>query len=717
LKKMFINKKFIFLNFKSSYKYSLINWGVNNISNFNRKNKYNKKYTPLRINNQKIFFRKKSNQFFYKQKNKRIFFSKFLLNRSLMLKVFVKTSPAFFYRNKLKKTDALIYIKNSSVISFSNLFFHNLLNICPANSCNFFNDKFVEFKAYNFCFYTNNALILNFTYCINSLFFFKNLRSFKHLISLVCRKTSYNALPDLYAGATYFNLKLKKLVFYKKNIKLIREKDNCFLNSKFFFFKRFPSNFFKINYYFNTYELQFKKKLNKSKTKLTLHPVNDFNASTREAFFYTITLHFMSGIDGQEFIFSNKKLKAFFNRPFNNLVSFYKNKRSLSYLSNFKKSIRISNFFYYSGKNTHFLKKSSWSPFNFAIQSIKKNVKKNKILKNYFANIFFFNSFNFSSKFFFKNENRRPSYLFLKKSDTFFQKFNQSSTGLFNFSRKMINLKKISNFSFFFSNKEIFFFFFSKPSFFKFFFWNFKNIFKKNLAHTSSVGLYFSNLYKSFFQNNKNFQYSNVIPQGNTFLFKYKRLVHRDFSSQIIDMRLTNFFFDNISYFLEYCCGKKIMFNNNSFLMTYLEFDERASCALWTPKLRVFRKMLGPRLFLNESLTILYICIKLKDPYLLSAWLLNLFYKISFWKYKLLFRYLYYVLKYFMWNSVAVKYIKGLRFQLKGKVSVAGNARTRTVFTSIGATGNGNLNKRVLTNLNLLKTFTGVISFRTWLSF
>jgi len=67
----------------------------------------------------------------------------------------------------------------------------------------------------------------------------------------------------------------------------------------------------------------------------------------------------MSGIDGQEFIFSNKKLKAFFNRPFNNLVSFYKNKRSLSYLSNFKKSIRISNFFYYSGKNTHFLKKSS----------------------------------------------------------------------------------------------------------------------------------------------------------------------------------------------------------------------------------------------------------------------------------------------------------------------------------------------------------------------
>jgi hypothetical protein len=151
--------------------------------------------------------------------------------------------------------------------------------------------------------------------------------------------------------------------------------------------------------------------------------------------------------------------------------------------------------------------------------------------------------------------------------------------------------------------------------------------------------------------------------------------------------------------------------------MTYLDFDERATCALWTPRIKVFRKMLGPRLFLNESLTIVYICIKLRDPYLLSAWMLSMFYKISFWKYKLLFRYLYYVLKYFMWPSFANKCIKGLRFQLKGKVSVAGNARTRIVSTSMGATGNGNLNKRVLTHLNLLRTFTGVIGFRTWLSF
>jgi hypothetical protein len=57
--------------------------------------------------------------------------------------------------------------------------------------------------------------------------------------------------------------------------------------------------------------------------------------------------------------------------------------------------------------------------------------------------------------------------------------------------------------------------------------------------------------------------------------------------------------------------------------------------------------------------------------------------------------------------------IKGLKFQLKGKVSVAGNARTRTVMNKIGVTGHSTFNNRVLTNLNFLKTFTGVIGFRT----
>ncbi len=57
--------------------------------------------------------------------------------------------------------------------------------------------------------------------------------------------------------------------------------------------------------------------------------------------------------------------------------------------------------------------------------------------------------------------------------------------------------------------------------------------------------------------------------------------------------------------------------------------------------------------------------------------------------------------------------MNGLKFQLKGKVSVAGNARTRTVLMQIGSLSHSTQKFKVLTTLNLLRTFTGVIGFRT----
>jgi hypothetical protein len=155
----------------------------------------------------------------------------------------------------------------------------------------------------------------------------------------------------------------------------------------------------------------------------------------------------------------------------------------------------------------------------------------------------------------------------------------------------------------------------------------------------------------------------------------------------------------------------------NSFIILSLTEDEKTQCFIWSQRIKLFRKILGPRLFLNESLQILWICLKLKDPYLLSNWMLHMFYKISFWKYKMLFRYMQYILRYFFWPLFDKIKVKGLKFQLKGKVSVAGNARKRTVRYKIGSTGHASFNNRVLTNLNLLRTFTGVIGFRTWLIF
>jgi hypothetical protein len=103
--------------------------------------------------------------------------------------------------------------------------------------------------------------------------------------------------------------------------------------------------------------------------------------------------------------------------------------------------------------------------------------------------------------------------------------------------------------------------------------------------------------------------------------------------------------------------------------------------------------------------------------YVLSNWMLQMFYKISFWKYKLFFRFFQYILRYFFSAFFIDLKINGLKFQLKGKISVAGNARTRTVLTKIGVVGHSSFKNKILYDLKLIRTFTGVIGFKTWLFF
>jgi hypothetical protein len=55
---------------------------------------------------------------------------------------------------------------------------------------------------------------------------------------------------------------------------------------------------------------------------------------------------------------------------------------------------------------------------------------------------------------------------------------------------------------------------------------------------------------------------------------------------------------------------------------------------------------------------------------------------------------------------------KGFKLRLKGKISVAGNARTRTLMYRIGETSYSKLNNRIVSDFTTINTFTGVLGFK-----
>lgn len=297
-------------------------------------------------------------------------------------------------------------------------------------------------------------------------------------------------------------------------------------------------------------------------------------------------------------------------------------------------------------------------------------------------------------------------------------KLNVRDTNKINFKKYKINKNKnINNLKtlnlFKFNKFEILISVYYKPIFFKYVF-SINNKIKINTLNLfNNMTTFFKNY---FFHINPFSLNNNLIPHFN-FSHIFRKKIIKIFNYDKFPLTTTTWHYNTLIKFLEFFSGKKTYINFFAFLNIKLNFKEKTQCLIWSQRVKYFRKVLGPRLFLNESLQIMYLSLKLKDPYTFSNWIVSTMGKISFWKFKTFLRYIKYVMRYFFWVIFKELAVKGVKFQLKGKVSVAGNARTRTVFHTIGFTSHGTFNNKILYKLNLIKTFTGVLGLKLWIVF
>ena len=241
---------------------------------------------------------------------------------------------------------------------------------------------------------------------------------------------------------------------------------------------------------------------------------------------------------------------------------------------------------------------------------------------------------------------------------------------------------------------------------------------KHHLNVQKNLALHFSeDLGQNFFNNRVNmYNTSNLVPREH-FSASIKRKLLKLFKFHRFSKNVVMWYYSMLIRFMEFCSGKKIYIKFNPFLENYLTFTDLARCSVWIVRVRSFKRMLGPKIFLDESLKIVCLSLRYKDPTFLSNWLRGMLYRMSFWKYRLLFRYLKFLLRYLFYPYFNELGFKGLKLRLKGKISVAGNARTRTLRYAIGETSYSQFNHRVVSDFSTINTFTGVLGFRIWLFF
>ena len=191
----------------------------------------------------------------------------------------------------------------------------------------------------------------------------------------------------------------------------------------------------------------------------------------------------------------------------------------------------------------------------------------------------------------------------------------------------------------------------------------------------------------------------------------------------LVSSRVNSFFkenttpwvYANLIYFMESCTGKKVYIQTYPFLNQAIDIDYMVLYKRWLPRFYSYEKRLGHRFFLEEALHIMHMSFNFKDVKLIISWLSAMIKRISFWKTRLIFRFLKYLFNNYLLLMFSYIGIKGFKVKLKGKISVAGNSRKRTILYRVGKTSHAQVNLKVIHDFVTINTFTGVQGLQIWI--
>lgn len=167
--------------------------------------------------------------------------------------------------------------------------------------------------------------------------------------------------------------------------------------------------------------------------------------------------------------------------------------------------------------------------------------------------------------------------------------------------------------------------------------------------------------------------------------------------------------------FTEDCSGKRVLLQVYSFITQNVDGAFLTLYRRWMPRMRYYEQRLGHKFFLGEALSIIHLSFIMHDPKLLISWFSAMIQRISFWKTRLIFRFFRYLIGNYFSKIFAQLQVKGIKLKLKGKISVSGNSRKRSILYRSGLTSHSATKLRVLHESTLISTFTGVLGFQLWL--
>lgn len=143
--------------------------------------------------------------------------------------------------------------------------------------------------------------------------------------------------------------------------------------------------------------------------------------------------------------------------------------------------------------------------------------------------------------------------------------------------------------------------------------------------------------------------------------------------------------------------------------MLFIKFSEHKLCKRLVNKNIRFHYKIGTGFFLKEAVQVTLISLRMMDPEFFLNWFTKIMEKVAFFKHKhyvMFFRSIFTYLSRRMFKRMA---LKGLYFDIRGKVAVKGDSKKRHILLRYGECTFSQKSIKVSPAYGKVHTFTGVL--------
>jgi hypothetical protein len=167
--------------------------------------------------------------------------------------------------------------------------------------------------------------------------------------------------------------------------------------------------------------------------------------------------------------------------------------------------------------------------------------------------------------------------------------------------------------------------------------------------------------------------------------------------------------------YAEFLINKKVLLSINFDFYSSLSTLELMQLSSSHLKLIRTASQFSTIFFLNEFLDLFYMFLKIKDSTILIDYIQRIIDSLSIWDHKKFFSFIFNLFKEHFYPLFPLLNVIGLKLVVKGKVSVTGNSRKRSIRLLLGRTSISPFLNSVNYSNKILNTNTGVLGLQVWL--